>query len=160
MPSSTSSHQQVSSKQQQTTFHTGINEVNDSNYSSSLHQKAQQHKQQLQQQQQLVDQLSKEHTETLSQLNKAKSAIAKQNVEISSLKAQISKYTKVTLDGGSDLLQIISISSLFKPFFISEQNQIQMKQNIQALQEEKELNSGLQEKLACFESTVNGLRRF
>ena len=95
VPSSTSSHQQVSSKQQQTTFHTGINEVNDSNYSSSLHQKAQQHKQQLQQQQQLVDQLSKEHTETLSQLNKAKSAIAKQNVEISSLKAQISKYTKL-----------------------------------------------------------------
>ena len=33
-----------------------------------------------------------------------------------------------------------------------------MKQNIQALQEEKEMNSGLQEKLACFESTVNGLQ--
>ena len=87
-----SSSHQVNSNQQQSTFQTGINEVSESSYSTSLHQKAQQHKQQLQQQQQIVDQLSKDHTETLSQLNKAKSTIAKQNVEISSLKAQISKY--------------------------------------------------------------------
>ena len=93
VPSSASSHQHVSANQQQSTFQTGMNDVNNSSFSSSLHQKAQQHKQQLQQQKQLVDQLSKEHTETLSQLNKAKSTIAKQTVEISSLKAQISKYT-------------------------------------------------------------------
>ena len=91
VPSSASSHQHVSANQQQSTFQTGMNEVNNSSFSSSLHQKAQQHKQQLQQQKQLVDQLSKEHTETLSQLNKAKSTIAKHTVEISSLKAQISK---------------------------------------------------------------------
>ena len=78
---------------QQSAFHNNkVTLGEESLYSSSLHQKAQQHKQQLQQQQQLVDQLSKDHTETLSQLNKTKSTIAKQTVEISSLKAKISKY--------------------------------------------------------------------
>ena len=81
--------------QQQGLIHNNINaEENNVFSSSSLNQKAQLHKQQLQQQQQIVDQLSKDHTETLSQLNKAKTTITKQAAEISSLKAQISKFHK------------------------------------------------------------------
>ena len=100
----TSSQVILAPKQQQqlSTLHNKVN-VEEGMY-SSLHQKQQhllqqqqqqqqlqQHQQQLQQQQQLVDQLSKDHSETLSQLNKAKSALAKQTVEITSLKGQISK---------------------------------------------------------------------
>jgi len=127
---SSSSNQVNQNQHQQSTIHTqGVNAGEECNYSSShLHLKAQQHKQQLQQQQQLVEQLSKDHTETLSQLNKTKSTIAKQTVEISSLKTQI------------------------------KQNQIQIKQNLQSLQGEKETNIELKEKLSCFESTVNSLR--
>ena len=49
-----------------------------------------------------------------------------------------------------------SVKKLFS--LILEQNQIQMKQNLEAFQDEKEANSGLKEKLSCFESTVNDLQ--
>ena len=48
--------------------------------------------------------------------------------------------------------------SFYYSILILEQNQIQMKQTLHSLQEEKETNSGLKEKLNCFESTVNSLQ--
>ena len=41
---------------------------------------------------------------------------------------------------------------------LSEQNQIQIKQNLQSMKDEKETNNELKEQLNCFESTVNNLR--
>lgn len=60
--------------------------------------------------------------------------------------------------GVSNLVPIQFSCSSYDSLLFSDKNQIQIKQNLQSLQEEKETNTELKEQLICFEANVNSLR--